>query len=61
LDSHLADIPKSQLFEMLIESHAPMGRQLRRLIVRNSQVPLEDSAVFTVLLVSLCPNLDFMD
>ncbi|KAJ2458368.1 hypothetical protein GGF42_002115 [Coemansia sp. RSA 2424] len=61
LDSHLADIPKSQLFEMLIESHAPMGRQLWRLTVRNSQVPLEDLAVFTVLLVLLCPNLDFMD
>ncbi|KAJ2460557.1 hypothetical protein GGF42_000765 [Coemansia sp. RSA 2424] len=61
LDSHLADIPKSQLFETLIESHAPMARQLRRLIVRNSQVPLEDLAVFTVLLASLCPNLDFID
>ncbi|KAJ2632079.1 hypothetical protein GGF44_003851 [Coemansia sp. RSA 1694] len=61
LDSHLADIPKSQLFETLIESHAPMARQLRRLIVQNYQVPLEDLAVFTVLLASLCPNLDFID
>ncbi|KAJ1669327.1 hypothetical protein GGF38_002344, partial [Coemansia sp. RSA 25] len=61
LDSHLADIPKSQLFETLIEGYAPMGRQLRRLIVRNSQVPLEDLALFTMLLASLCPNLDFMD
>ncbi|KAJ2458278.1 hypothetical protein GGF42_002172, partial [Coemansia sp. RSA 2424] len=61
LDSHLADIPKSQLFETLIESHASMGRQLRRLIVRESRVPLEDLAVFIMLLASLCPNLDFMD
>ncbi|KAJ2459562.1 hypothetical protein GGF42_001392 [Coemansia sp. RSA 2424] len=61
LDPHLASIPKYRLFETLIESHAPMGKQLRRLIVRNSRVPLEDLAVFTVLLASLCPNLDFMD
>ncbi|KAJ2461610.1 hypothetical protein GGF42_000082 [Coemansia sp. RSA 2424] len=61
LDSHLADIPKSQLFEMLIESHTPMGRHVWRLIVRGSQVPLEDLVVFTMLLASLCPNLDFMD
>ncbi|KAJ1667483.1 hypothetical protein GGF38_002776, partial [Coemansia sp. RSA 25] len=61
LDSHLADIPKSQLFETLIESHAPMGRQLRHWIEGNCQAPLEDLALFTVLLVSLCPNLDFMD
>ncbi|KAJ1670716.1 hypothetical protein GGF38_001326, partial [Coemansia sp. RSA 25] len=61
LDSHLADISKSQLFEMLIESHAPMGRQLQRLIVRRVHVSLEDLAAFTVLLASLCPNLDFMD
>ncbi|KAJ2458835.1 hypothetical protein GGF42_001827 [Coemansia sp. RSA 2424] len=61
LDPHLANIPKYRLFETLIESHAPMGKQLQRLIVRNSRVPLEDLAVFTVLLASLCPNLDFMD
>ncbi|KAJ2577503.1 hypothetical protein GGH95_003516, partial [Coemansia sp. RSA 1836] len=61
LDSHLADIPKSQLFETLIESHAPMGRQLRHWIEGNCQAPLEDLAVFTMLLVSLCPNLDFID
>ncbi|KAJ2486332.1 hypothetical protein IWW47_005501 [Coemansia sp. RSA 2052] len=61
LDSHLANIPKYRLFETLIESHAPMGRQLRRLIVRNSRVPVEDLATFTMLLASLCPNLDFMD
>ncbi|KAJ1658476.1 hypothetical protein GGF38_004241, partial [Coemansia sp. RSA 25] len=61
LDSHLADIPKCRLFKTLIESHAPMGKQLRRLIVQNYRVPLEDLAVFTMLLVSLCPNLDFMD
>ncbi|KAJ2493212.1 hypothetical protein IWW47_004891 [Coemansia sp. RSA 2052] len=61
LDSHLADIPKCRLFETLIESHAPMGKQLRRLIVQNYRVPLEDLAVFTMLLASLCPNLDFMD
>ncbi|KAJ2458327.1 hypothetical protein GGF42_002137 [Coemansia sp. RSA 2424] len=61
LDSHLANIPKSQLFETLIESHVPMGRQLRRLIVQSPHAPLENLAVFTVLLVSLCPNLDFMD
>ncbi|KAJ2336302.1 hypothetical protein GGI00_000908 [Coemansia sp. RSA 2681] len=61
LDSHLANIPKYRLFETLIESHAPMGKQLRRLIVRNSQVPVEDLALFTMLLASLCPNLDFMD
>ncbi|KAJ2336059.1 hypothetical protein GGI00_001041, partial [Coemansia sp. RSA 2681] len=61
LDSHLADIPKPQLFETLTESHAPIGRQLRRLIIQSPHAPLENLAVFTVLLVSLCPNLDFMD
>ncbi|KAJ2337249.1 hypothetical protein GGI00_000364 [Coemansia sp. RSA 2681] len=61
LDSHLADIPKSQLFETLIESHAPMGKQLRRLVVQRVHVSLEDLAAFTVLLASLCPNLNFMD
>ncbi|KAJ2643722.1 hypothetical protein GGF44_001026 [Coemansia sp. RSA 1694] len=61
LDSHLAGIPKSQLFETLIEGHAPMGRHLRRLVARFSQVPLEDLAEFAMLLASLCPNLDFID
>ncbi|KAJ2578987.1 hypothetical protein GGH95_003346 [Coemansia sp. RSA 1836] len=61
LDSHLADIPKPQLFETLTESHVPIGRQLRRLIIQSPHAPLENLAVFTVLLVSLCPNLDFID
>ncbi|KAJ2336779.1 hypothetical protein GGI00_000641 [Coemansia sp. RSA 2681] len=61
LDLHLADIPKPQLFETLIESHAPMGRHLRRLVARFSQVPLEDLAEFAMLLALLCPNLDFID
>ncbi|KAJ2337345.1 hypothetical protein GGI00_000303 [Coemansia sp. RSA 2681] len=61
LDLHLADIPKPQLFETLTESHVPIGRQLRRLIIQSPHAPLENLTMFTVLLVSLCPNLDFMD
>ncbi|KAJ2890134.1 hypothetical protein IWW38_004298, partial [Coemansia aciculifera] len=59
--AQLADISTPQLFDMLTEAHAPMGKQLRRLIVRESSESVEEVVEFAVLLTSLCPNLDFID
>ncbi|KAJ2892848.1 hypothetical protein IWW38_003063, partial [Coemansia aciculifera] len=57
----LEGIPTSQLFDMLIEAHAPMGKQLRRLLVWYIGNTIKEILEFVVLLTTLCPNLCFID
>ncbi|KAJ2910922.1 hypothetical protein GGI21_000368 [Coemansia aciculifera] len=59
--AQLADIPTSQLFDVLIEAHAPIGKQLRRFLVQGCQASVEELVEFSVLLTSLCPSLCFVD
>ncbi|KAJ2891991.1 hypothetical protein IWW38_003392 [Coemansia aciculifera] len=59
--AQLAGIPVSQLFDTVVATHAPMGKQLRRFIVHDSYSSVEGLVEFVVLLTSLCPNLDFID
>ncbi|KAJ2896929.1 hypothetical protein GGI21_004997 [Coemansia aciculifera] len=56
--AQLADIPTSQLFDTLIKTHAPMGKQLWHLIIQKPDEPGKELVEFAVLLTSLCPNLD---
>ncbi|KAJ2909349.1 hypothetical protein GGI21_001971 [Coemansia aciculifera] len=60
-DTQLIGITMSQLFDMLIETHAPMGKQLRRFIARDPHCYVEGLVEFVVLLTSLCPNLYFIE
>ncbi|KAJ2332514.1 hypothetical protein GGI00_002754 [Coemansia sp. RSA 2681] len=60
LDSHLVDLPKSQLVETLIEGHAPMSKQLRRWILQGSVWEME-CVEHAILLALLCPNLYIVD
>ncbi|KAJ2637304.1 hypothetical protein GGF44_002974 [Coemansia sp. RSA 1694] len=60
LDSHLVDLPKSQLVETLIEGHAPISKQLRRWILHESEIKVE-WVEYAILLALLCPNLYIVD
>ncbi|KAJ2057755.1 hypothetical protein GGI17_005451 [Coemansia sp. S146] len=61
LDSHLTDIPKSQLVETLSDSHAPMGGRFRLWGIGVRSQPMDEVVECVMLLALICPSLGRVD